>query len=68
MSIKINVELTNEEFDTLNYILGELRRITRDQYYRFVEAEYCYSECRINKERFEIAQSLLKKLVEDNKV
>jgi len=67
MSIKINTELTEEEFKNLNFILGDFRRITRDQYYRFVKTEYTYSECSINRERFEIAQNLLKKLVEDIK-
>lgn len=67
MSIKIDAELTNEEFEALHYALGDLRRITRDQYYRFVKTDYTYSNDLTNKERFEIAESLLKKLVEDNK-
>lgn len=67
MSVKINTELTNGEFESLRYSLGDLKRITRDQYYRFVKTDYQYSECLTNKERFEQAQSLYKKLVEDTK-
>jgi len=65
MSKKITVELTNEEFKTLHSVLGDYKRITRDQYYRFVKTNYVYSECPLNKIRFDEAQSLLKKLVED---
>jgi len=67
MSIKINADLTEEEFNTLYGILGEYARITRDQYYRFVETEYTYSFDPVNKKRFEEAQCLLNKLVEENK-
>lgn len=67
MSVKINTELTIQEFENLHYILGDFRRITRDSYYRFVKTDYTYSNDLTNKERFEIAESLLKKLVEDNK-
>lgn len=67
MSIKINADLTEEEFNTLYCILGDYARITRDQYYRFVETEYTYSFDLVNKKRFEEAQCLLNKLVEENK-
>jgi len=67
MSVKIIAELTNEEFVNLHYVLGDFRRITRDSYYRFVKTDYTYSADGTNKERYQIAESLLKKLVEDTK-
>lgn len=66
MNVNVNAKLTNEEFKTLQFILGDYKRITLDQYYRFVKTNYTYSDCSINKERFEVAQNLIKKLVEDN--
>lgn len=67
MSVKINTELTDEEFANLHYVLGDFHRITRDGYYRFVKTDYTYSEDKTNKTRYQIAENLLKKLVEDNK-
>jgi len=65
MSVKLDAELTDKEFKNLHHVLGEFRRITRDHYYRFVKTNYCYSESEHNKEIYFIAESLLKKLVED---
>jgi len=65
MSKKINVELSDIEYENLKYTLGDFKRITRDSYYRFVKTEYVYSDDITNKERHDSALGLYKKLVED---
>ena len=65
MSKKINVELTDIEYENLRYTLGDFKRITRDSYYRFVKTDYQYSKDTTNKERHDAALSLYKKIVED---
>jgi len=67
MSYKINVELDEKEMYNLWHALGEFKRITRDQYYRYVGCEKQYSDSLHNKEMVDIADSLLKKLVEGYK-
>jgi len=62
---EINVTLTEEEVHNLWCVLGEFRRITRDQYHRFVGTGYAYSDSVHSKEIYDIACSLYKKLVED---
>jgi hypothetical protein len=64
---QINVTLTKKEVHHLWSVLGEFRRISRDQYHRFVGTGYAYSESLHNKEMYDIACSLYKKLVETDK-
>jgi len=66
MNVNITAVLTSEEFNTLHSLLGDYKRITRDQYYRFVKTEYVYSNDEHNKEKYEEAQSIYKKIVEQN--
>lgn len=65
MSRKVTIELSDIEIENLRYAIGELRRVTRDSYYRWVGHGYEYSNSPVNKERYEAAESLFKKLVED---
>lgn len=65
MSKKITIELTEDEIKNLRFVLGDFKRITQDCYYRFVKTEYTYSNDSTNKERYNIACNLYKKLVED---
>jgi len=67
MSYKINAELDEREMYNLRHVLGEFRRITRDHYYRYVGTEKQYSTSSHNKEQLDIAESLIKKLVEGYK-
>jgi len=67
MNYKINAELNEKEMYNLWHVLGEFKRITRDQYYRYVGTEKKYSDSPHNKEMVDIAESLIKKLVDDYK-
>ena len=67
MNVKINAELSEDEFYNLYCVIGEFKRITRDQYYRFIGTGYAYSDSLHNKEIYDIACSLYKKLVETDK-
>ena len=64
---EINVTLTEDEAYNLWAVLGEFRRITRDQYHRFIGTGYAYSDSLHNKEIYDIACSLYKNLVETDK-
>jgi hypothetical protein len=65
MSRRINVELSELEYENLRFTLGDFRRITRDSYHKFVKTGYEYSVDVTNKEKYDVACSLYKKLVED---
>lgn len=67
MSYKINTELDEREMYNLWHVLGEFKRITRDQYHRYVGREKQYSDSLGNKEMVDVADSLNKKLVEGYK-
>ncbi|NBO99134.1 MAG: hypothetical protein EBU90_03270 [Proteobacteria bacterium] len=67
MNYRISTELDEKEMYNLWHVLGEFRRITRDQYYRYVGTEKQYSTGLHNKEMLDTAESLAKKLVEGYK-
>ena len=53
MNVKINAELSEDEFYNLYCVIGEFKRITRDQYYRFIGTGYAYSDSLHNKEIYD---------------
>lgn len=59
--------LTQQEFDELWAILGEHRRICRDQVTRWVKEKYEDSDNIVSKERLEISENLISKLIEEVK-
>lgn len=53
---------SQEEFSELESILGEHRRICRDQVTRYVKGEYQTSECFVSHQRLNTVESLINKI------
>lgn len=62
-----DVTLTQEEFNELWTILGEHRRICRDQVTRWVKEKDEDSDNIVSKERLEISENLISKLITEVK-
>jgi len=60
--------LTQEEFDELFAVLGEFRRICRDQVTRHVRDRYETTENETSLNRLNLAESLIYKLITDVKI
>jgi hypothetical protein len=57
-----DITFTQEEFIELKTVLGESRRVCRDQVWRYVKGSYEQSDNTVSKQRLEIADSILAKL------
>jgi len=60
--------LTQKEFNELFAVLGEFRRICRDQVTRWVKTEYQSTEDIVSLDRLKLSESLIYKLITDIKI
>lgn len=59
---KISENFTDEEYNELQWVLGEYVRLTRDSVRRYVKAEYKQSNDQQSNLRYNIAKNLLDKI------
>lgn len=62
MFYRVNSAFTEEEIFELKQVIGEFKRISRDQVYRYVKGSYESSTDVVSNKRLEVATSLLEKI------